>query len=169
MATTSQSRNRARSLVSHIKHLAGVEPLMARQFIDGSCDAARERLGIRPAGVKRSRRTTREGRHIVIKVGDKTTGEADAPQLVRRRNLRTGRHTFVQVTDKAASKRARRRKPIRVYQWTADQVGKILKEAKPRKKEYKAIKAAALAALEGKPKVHRLPRHKKWSKRRNRR
>lgn len=161
--------DRPRSLVSHIKHLAGVEPLMARLFIEGSCDAARDRLGIRPVRVKRSRKTTREGRHIVIKVGDGATGES-ALRLVRRRNVRTGRHTFVQVTDKTVTRHARRRKPIRVYQYTADQVGKILKEARPRKKEYKEIKVAALAALEGpKPKMRMLPRHTKWSKRRNRR
>ncbi len=149
MAATSRI-DRPRSLVSHIKHLADVDPVEARKFIDGSCDAARKRLGLRPAETKRTKRTARHGRHVVVAtITDPVTGEERV-------------------------KTARRRKAVRVYRYTADQVKKILAEAKPRKAEYKEIRTAALEALTSKeqaPKLRmrHLPRHTKWSKRRHRR
>ena len=139
-----------RSFVTHVMHLSGVDAPTARSFVEGSCDAARERLGIRPAKVWKTKTTSREKRHMTVKVTDPTTGE---------RIERT----------------VRRRKGLRVYRYTRDQVIRVIREAKPRKAEYKAIKEAVLAAAETAEQpvkglnMRILPRQRRWSKRRNKR
>lgn len=173
MPPTSNIIDRPRSLVSHVMNLAGADPVTARMFIDGSGKAALKRLGVKPAVKARTKTTSRDKRHIVIKLGAGSTDES-APQLVRRRNFRTGRHTFVQVTDKAVARRARRRRSVPVHRYSFQQVAAVLADMKPRKAEYKELRDAALATVAAKTdrsglKARRLPRQKKWSKRRNRR
>lgn len=146
MAVTSRLTDRPRSFVSHLIHLADADPAVARKFIEASGYTAIKRLGIRPA-LKASTRTTVAGRHIELSVIDKETGE------------KTIRH-------------ARRRKPLKVHRYTRDQVAVVLADMKPRKAEYKVLRETALTTLastEGTVRLRRLPRHKKWSKRRNRR
>jgi hypothetical protein len=150
MAATSHTTDRPRSFVTHVMRLSGVDAPTARDFIDGSCDTARKRLKLRPAKVHRTKMTSREKRHQIVKLRDAITG---AP----------------------VERSVRRRKGLRVYHYTLDQIIQVVREAKPRKAEYKAIKAAVLAAAEAAEQetkglnMRRLPRHKKWSKRRNRR
>jgi hypothetical protein len=140
--------NRPRSLVSHLVHLTGADAKLVRMFVDSSVDSTRKRLGIQPA-VKLRTRTTVHGRHRVISLVDKTSGE--------KRTMRV-----------------RPRKPGRVYRYTLDQAATILAQTRPRKEEYKALKERALAAVVEKTtpsplNMRRLPRHRKWSKRRHRR
>lgn len=146
MATATR---RPRALVTHFIHLTGADPITARMFMDSS-RTAKERLGIKPVSKRnRTRTTARLGRHDVVKLIDKATGET-------------------------ITKHVRRRRPVRPYHYTRDQVIALIAEMKPRKAEYKALKEAALirAAQEEKTKglrMRHLPRHRRWSKRRNRR
>lgn len=141
MAAISHTTDRPRSLVSHLIHLSGTDPVTARKFIDASGKAALARLGIRPA-VKARTRTTVHGRHRVISLVDRASGEK-------------------------RTKHVRPRKPGHVYRYTLDQVAAVLTDMKPRKAEYKELRETALATLATPPvTLRRLPRHKKWSKRR---
>lgn len=142
---------RPRSLVSHVKHLAGVDPLTARMFIDASGKAALKRLGIKPAVKARTRTTARHGRHLEITLVDKDTGE------------KVTRHV-----------RRRRRQVVTVGRYTIDQAAAVLADTKPRKNEYKQLREDALRAVAATtdPSARRmrmLPRHTKWSKHRNKR
>lgn len=144
MAATSHVTDRPRSLVSHLIHLAGADPVTARKLIDSSGKAAIKRLGVRPA-MKARTKTTVAGRHVVIV--DKTTGETI---------------------------RARRRRSLPVYRYTFPQAAAVIADMNPRKNEYKALREAAMRTVAAEVvastlRVRRLPRHKKWSKRRNRR
>jgi hypothetical protein len=142
--------SRPRGLVTHLIHLTGAEPLTARMLMDSSGKTARERLGIRPVTKRtRTRTTARFGRHDVITLPGTTEGET-------------------------ITKRVRRRHPVRVYRYTRDQAIAIIAEMKPRKAEYKALKEIALARAAEQEKakglnMRHLPRHRRWSKRRNKR
>lgn len=144
MAPASHALDRPRSLVSHLVHLSGADPITARKLIDSSGKAALKRLGIQPAVKTRTKTTARDGRHITIV--DKTTGE---------------------------TRRARRRRSVPVYRYTIGQAASVIADMNPRKAEYKELQEVALANVSATFKgAHRtmrmLPRHKKWSKRRNR-
>lgn len=173
MTAAGHALNRPRSLVSHLKHLTGTDPVTARKMIEASGKAALKRLGIKPAVKARTKTTSREGRHIIIKLGSGTITPAE-PRLVRRRNFRTGRHTFAMVADKAVARRARRRRSVPVYHYTLPQAAAVVAEMKPRKSEYKQLQKQALRAVAAETsaatlRMRMLPRHTKWSKRRHKR
>jgi hypothetical protein len=144
MAASSQL-NRPRSLVSHLMHLSGADPVTARMLLDSSGKAAIKRLGIRPAVKARTKTTARDGRHITLV--DRETGE---------------------------KRRARRRHSVPVYRYTFPQAAAVIADMNPRKKEYQALQETALANVSatfksGRRRMRMLPRHSKWSKRRHRR
>lgn len=142
--------DRPRSLVSHVMHLAGADPVTARMFIDASGKAALKRLAVKPAVKARTKTTAKHGRHEVVTLRvDKTTGEK-------------------------VTKNVRRRRAVPVYRYSFQQIAAVLADMKPRKAEYKELRDAALATVAARTaesglKARRLPRQKKWSKRRNRR
>lgn len=145
MTTTSRAPERPRSLVSHLIHLSGADPVTARMLLDSSGKAALKRLGIRPAIKARTKTTARDGRHITIV--DKATGE---------------------------KRRARRRRSVPVYRYSFPQAAAVIADMNPRKKEYQALQEIALSNVSATIKgtnlrMRHLPRHSKWSKRRHRR
>lgn len=139
MHTTTTRAARPRSLVTHIIHLTGANPVDARLFANSSGRAAIKRLKIKPV-IKARTRTTVTGRHLIVATGMGT------------------------------KKNVRRRKGVPVHRWTLGQAIEIINEMKPRKTEYKEIQQAAiLAGLDATsplPTLRRLPRHRRWSKRR---
>ena len=155
-----RTTRRPHSLTSHLINLAGADPLTARMFKESSCDAAIKRLGLTPVAKVRKRRTI-TGRHVIVAapVRNKQTGKIEIGQKnVRRRG--TGR-----------SRRRQGTTTITVHHWTVDQAAAILGNTNPRKVEYKQLKADALdayAVITANAAVtpRRLPRHRKWSKRR---
>lgn len=145
MAAHSHTLNRPRSLVSHLVHLAGADPVTARKLIDSSGKAALKRLGVKPIVKARTKTTSRDGRHVTLV--DKETGE---------------------------KRRARRRKSVPVYRYSFPQAAAVIADMNPRKNEYKALQEVALANISATFKGARrsmrmLPRHNRWSKRRHRR
>lgn len=143
-ATTPSATHRPRSLVTHLIRLTGADPVDARLFANSSGRAAIKRLAIKPA-VKTRTRTTVTSRHTIAAVADKRTGEI-------------------------IKKHVRRRKGVPVHRWTLAQALDVINEMKPRKAAYKEMQeAAVIAGLEAcrtQPVLRRLPRHRKWSKRR---
>jgi hypothetical protein len=149
MPTGYRNTSRPRSLVAHLIHLTGADPITARMFATASGDPAIKRLRIRPAVTARTKKTVTK-RHTIAPVLNKKTGEVE-------------------------KKNVRRRKGVKVRRWTLDQAAQIIAEMKPRKNEYKDMKAAALDAIKAveeaasAPPLRVLPRHRRWSKRRHRR
>jgi len=151
MPLTSNITDRPRSLVSHVMHLAGADPLTARMFIDASGKAALKRLAVKPAVKARTRTTAKHGRHVTVKLTDKITGE-EITKNVRRRRKQT----------------------VDVYRYSFQQIAAVLADMKPRKAEYKELRDAALATVAARTvrsglKARRLPRQRQWSKRRHNR
>lgn len=126
---TTRRATRPRSLVTHLVRLSGANPLDARLFANSSGRAAIKRLAIKPV-VKARTRTTVTGRHVIVAVADKKTGEM-VKKNVRRRG-RTSR---------------RREGSVNVHRWTLAQAALVIHEMKPRKDEYKEIREMALATL----------------------
>lgn len=161
--TSGRSASRPRALVTHLIRLSGVDPITASMFKDSSCDAASKRLGLKPVAKVRKRKTV-TGRHVIVAapVRNKKTGEIEIGQKsVRRRGNGRSRRRAGTTT-------------ITVHHWTVEQVAAILDNTKPRKVEYKQLKADALDTYDAitastSATLRRLPRNRRWSKRRNRR
>lgn len=168
MHTTTTRAARPRSLVTHIIHLTGANPVDARLFANSSGRAAIKRLNIKPA-VKTRTKTTVMRRHLII-----ADGMGVKKHVRRKKGVPVHRWTLAQAVliihemkpRKDEYKEIRQRAHAALPQPVRDTLDDFSKNAKSGLEKAKRTAITAITDA-GKPKpLRRLPRHRTRSKRR---